>query len=96
MSYKPGPNDRITDVAGKSTRRNAMTGDYARTVLDEIVLSGVDVHLEQMDNDSYSLNFYAHDGGHEALLIQAWIRRAGKDVHVTLNHVGGTDAGLIP
>lgn len=56
--WTPGPNDRIT----------AFDGD-----IDEIVLSGVAIHLERMDVQRYYLGIYSSFTDTDSLMIQASI-----------------------
>lgn len=79
MTWKPGPQDRIT----------AHDGD-----IDEIVLSGVTVHLERMDDQRYYLGIYAPGGSVDELLVQSSIAVAPgrrKKVTAYLYHLDAPD-----
>lgn len=83
--YVPGPHDRITLDASP---------DLPPDSLDEIVLSGVDVHLERMDNDSYWIGISAGQGS--SLEANFWIVKKGRSIVAKLTHLDGEHADRIP
>ena len=80
---------------GKHDRITYDPPDYPDDSIDEIVLSGVDVHLERMDKDRYYLGISAGPRC-ESLLAQVSIGRRGKDVVASVYHLGGDDVDRIP
>lgn len=87
--YVPGPHDRITLDHDEGW-------DLPDDSLDEIVLSGVDVHLERMDRDAYYLGIYVGQGESPSLLGEFWIRKKGRNLIVRMQNLDGVHHDRIP
>lgn len=82
--YKPGPHDRITCDG---------TPDAPAYVLDEVVLTGVDVHLERMSDEMYSLIISKGDSLHVNVTIDTC---SAGTVGAWVAEEFGTELGRIP
>lgn len=53
--------------------------DNGRESLDEIVVSNVDLHLEQMSDDCYWMGIYREvDGKRQALMVNVYLMKKGR------------------
>lgn len=85
MTYSPGPLDRITSD----------DSDDNPEVLDEVVLTGVNVHLERLDVDAYYLNIYGSDDPDD-LIVSLNIRAGKKPRRCEVTLSWGQKLELIP